>query len=84
MKSMLKSLGVMLAGLTLAAGAGAQTYTVLKNFNPNSNATGYQSTGTLVQGSDGTLYGVATLGGAGASGAGAPRCGATQMAVTSP
>jgi uncharacterized repeat protein (TIGR03803 family) len=66
MKMIVKTLCVMTAMLTLAAGA--QTYTVLKNFDPNGNATGYQPTGTLVQGPDGTLYGVATDGGAGASG----------------
>ncbi len=63
-----KRLCVTLAALSLAAGAGAQTYTVLKHFNPNINASGYQARGTLAQGPDGTLYGVATLGGAGAAG----------------
>ncbi|MGA2686009.1 MAG: choice-of-anchor tandem repeat GloVer-containing protein [Verrucomicrobiota bacterium] len=68
MKLTAKPLCVMTAVLALATGAGAQTYTVLRNFNPNSNATGYQPTGTPVQGPDGTLYGVATSGGSGASG----------------
>jgi uncharacterized repeat protein (TIGR03803 family) len=68
MKPMTKSLCLLLAIFTLAFGAQAQTYTVLKNFNPDSNPTGYQPIGTLAQGSDGTLYGVATSGGAEASG----------------
>jgi uncharacterized repeat protein (TIGR03803 family) len=63
-----KRLCVMVAVLSLTAGARAQTYTVLKNFNLNINATGYQADGTLVQGPDGTLYGVAKSGGSGASG----------------
>jgi len=57
-----------MALLALAAGAGAQTYTVLKHFNPNTNVTGLQAKGTLVQGPDGSLYGVATEGGTGAAG----------------
>ena len=52
----------------LVAGAGAQTFTVLKTFNPNINLTGLHAKGTLAQGPDGTLYGVTTDGGAGAAG----------------
>jgi uncharacterized repeat protein (TIGR03803 family) len=63
-----KQLCLMTAVLALAAGAGAQTFTVLKTFNPNINATGFHAWGTLVQGPDGTLYGVTTDGGAGGAG----------------
>ena len=66
MKMFLKPLCVVLAVLPLAAGA--QTYTVLKHFNPNTNVTGLHAKGTLVQGPDGSLYGVATDGGTGAAG----------------
>ena len=66
MKLTTKSLCLMLA--SLATAAGAQTYTVLKSFNPNINATGLHARGTLVQGPEGTLYGIATDGGAGAAG----------------
>ena len=51
--------------LSLAAGAGAQIFTVLKTFNPHINATGQHPVGTLVQEPDGMLYGVTTDGGAG-------------------
>ncbi|MGD0251648.1 MAG: choice-of-anchor tandem repeat GloVer-containing protein [Verrucomicrobiota bacterium] len=67
MKPMKRLCAVMVI-LSLAAGAGAQTFTVLKTFNPNINATGIHSMGTLAQGPDGTLYGVTTDGGAGAAG----------------
>ena len=60
MKLTIKPLWVMTAMLALATGAGAQTFTVLKTFNPNINATGKHSVGTLAQGPDGTLYGVTT------------------------
>ena len=63
-----KRLWVMLTVLALAAGAGAQTFTVLKTFNPNINATGLHAKGTLAQGPEGTLYGIAMDGGAGAAG----------------
>jgi len=63
-----KQLCLMTAVLALAAGAGAQTFTVLKTFNLNINATGFHAWGTLVQGPDGTLYGVTTDGGAGGAG----------------
>ena len=59
---------VTMAVPALAAGAGAQTFTVLKTFNPNINLNGLHARGTLVQGPDGTLYGIATDGGAGAAG----------------
>jgi len=59
---------VTVAMLLLAAGAGAQTFTVLKTFNPNINLNGLHAKGTLVQGPEGTLYGIATDGGAGAAG----------------
>ncbi len=65
---LMKRLCVVTAILSLAAGARAQTFTVLKSFNPNINATGKQSIGTLVQGPDGMLYGVTTDGGAGGAG----------------
>lgn len=68
MKLTMKLAGVLPAILLLATSTGAQTFTVLKHFNPNINATGYNPQGTPVQGSDGTLYGVATAGGAGAAG----------------
>ena len=68
MKLTVKPLCVMTAMLALATGAGAQTYTVLKSFNSNVNMTGFHAWGTPVQGPDGTLYGVTTDGGAGASG----------------
>lgn len=68
MNMIFKSTCLLLAILSLAAGAGAQTYTVLKSFNSNGNPTGYQPKGTLAQGTDGTLYGVAAMGGAGAAG----------------
>jgi len=64
----LKRLGCSVASLSLAAGAGAQTFTVLKTFNPNINATGIEARGTLALAPDGTLYGVAARGGAGAAG----------------
>jgi uncharacterized repeat protein (TIGR03803 family) len=66
MKMIVKPLCVMMAVLALTARA--QTFTVLKTFNPNINATGLHARGTLVQGPDGSLYGVATDGGAGAAG----------------
>jgi uncharacterized repeat protein (TIGR03803 family) len=59
---------VIAAVLSLTASAGAQTYTVLKHFNPNTNPSGIQPRGTLVPAADGTLYGVASTGGAGAAG----------------
>jgi len=62
----IKRLWLMLVFLT--AGAGAQTFTLLKTFDPNINVTGIQAEGTLAQGPDGTLYGVAALGGAGSAG----------------
>ena len=68
MNMTIKPLCVMTAVLALAAGAGAQTFTVLKTFNPNINLTGLHAKGTLAQGPDGTLYGVTTDGGAGAAG----------------
>jgi uncharacterized repeat protein (TIGR03803 family) len=68
MKLTIKPLWVMMTVLAMAAGAGAQTFTVLKTFNPNINATGKHSIGTLAQGPDGTLYGVTTDGGAGGAG----------------
>ena len=48
MKLTIKLLWVMTAMLAMAAGAGAQTFTVLKTFNPNINTTGFHSVGTLV------------------------------------
>jgi uncharacterized repeat protein (TIGR03803 family) len=69
MNKMFKPLGVLTAMLLLAAGAGAQTLTVLKTFNSKINATGQHPVGTLVQGPGGTLYGVTTDGGAGGAGA---------------
>ena len=66
-KTIVKLLCVMLAVLALAAGTEAQTYAVLKHFNPNTNVTGLHAKGTLVQGPDGSLYGVATDGGTGAA-----------------
>jgi uncharacterized repeat protein (TIGR03803 family) len=68
MKLTIKPLWVLTAMLAMAAGAGAQTFTVLKTFNPNINATGQHPVGTLAQGPDGTLYGVTTDGGAGGAG----------------
>jgi len=68
LKLTVKSLWVMTAVLALAVGAGAQTFTVLKTFNPHINVTGQHPVGTLVQGPDGTLYGVTTDGGAGGAG----------------
>ena len=65
---LMKRLCVVTAILSLAAGAGAQTFTVLKSFNPQINGTGQHPMGTLAQGPDGTLYGVTTDGGAGAAG----------------
>jgi uncharacterized repeat protein (TIGR03803 family) len=69
MKLTIKLLWMLTAMLALATGTGAQTFTVLKNFNPNINATGQNPVGTLAQGPDGTFYGVTTAGGAGAAGA---------------
>jgi uncharacterized repeat protein (TIGR03803 family) len=66
MKGIVKLLGVMM--VMLAVSAVAQTFTVLKTFNPNTNVEGLHARGTLVQGPDGTLYGVASDGGAGAAG----------------
>jgi uncharacterized repeat protein (TIGR03803 family) len=68
MKMTIKRLCPMMALLALVAGAGAQTFTVLKTFNPNINLNGLHARGTLAQGPDGTLYGVTTDGGAGAAG----------------
>ena len=68
MKLILKLLCVMTTSLALAAGAGAQTFTVLKTFNANINATGFHAWGTLAEGPDGMLYGVTTDGGAGGAG----------------
>jgi len=68
MKLTVKPLCVMTAVMALATGTGAQTFTVLKSFNSNINTTGYHAWGMPVQGPDGTLYGVTTDGGAGASG----------------
>ena len=65
---LMKRLCVVMAILSLAAGAGAQTFTVLKTFNSKINATGQHPVGTPVQGPDGTLYGVTTDGGAGGAG----------------
>ena len=48
--------------------ASAQTFTVLKTFNPKINVTGQHPVGTLAQGPDGMLYGVTTDGGAGGAG----------------
>jgi uncharacterized repeat protein (TIGR03803 family) len=53
----------------LAMQAWAQTFTVLKTFNPKINVTGQHPVGTLAQGPDGMLYGVTTDGGAGGAGA---------------
>ena len=64
----MKRLCMVMVIVSLASGAGAQTYTVLKTFNPNINPTGFHSFGTLAQGPDGTLYGVTTDGGAGGAG----------------
>ena len=68
MKLTIKPLWVMTAMVAMATGTSAQTFTVLKTFNPNINPTGFHSMGTLAQGPDGTLYGVTTDGGAGAAG----------------
>src|SRR5579859_834715 len=66
---LMKRLFAVTAILSLATGAGAQTFTVLKTFNSKINATGQHPVGTLVQGPGGTLYGVTTDGGAGGAGA---------------
>jgi uncharacterized repeat protein (TIGR03803 family) len=65
---LMKRLCVVTAILSLGAGAGAQTFTVLKTFNFRINVTGQHSVGTLAQGADGTLYGVTSDGGAGGAG----------------
>jgi uncharacterized repeat protein (TIGR03803 family) len=59
---------VILAVMSLAIGAPAQTFTVLETLNPNANATGSEPVSPLVQGPDSTLYGTASSGGANASG----------------
>jgi uncharacterized repeat protein (TIGR03803 family) len=66
--NLMKQLTAVAVMITLVTGAGAQTFTVLKSFNPNINATGKHSIGTLALGPDGTLYGVTTDGGAGGAG----------------
>ena len=66
MKTILRLLCAVAAVQAMAVGA--QTFTVLKTFNPDTSPTGYEPDGTLVQGPDGTLYGVVANGGANASG----------------
>lgn len=67
--SLTKRLCTVMVILSLAAADGAQTFTVLKTFNSKINATGQHPQGALVQGPDGTLYGITTDGGAGGAGA---------------
>jgi uncharacterized repeat protein (TIGR03803 family) len=64
----MKKWSAFLAFLACISTAGAQTYTVLKSFNPGENMGGMSPQGTLVQGPDGFLYGVTTAGGAGGAG----------------
>jgi uncharacterized repeat protein (TIGR03803 family) len=52
---------VVALALALAAGQ-AQTFTTLKSFGILSNVTGFNPQSTLVQGTDGTLYGTTKLG----------------------
>ena len=66
--NLMKRLCAVAVMISLAVGAGAQTFTVLKNFNSKINITGQHPVGTLVQGPDGTLYGVTTTGGGGGAG----------------
>src|SRR6202522_4277443 len=58
---------LLLAGL-LATNSPAQTFSVLDNFNPAANATGFTPEASLIAGPDSMLYGTATGGGAGAAG----------------
>ena len=57
----------LLAGF-VAASSGAQTLTVLKNFNAAANTTGSTPMAPLTLGPGNVLYGTASTGGAGASG----------------
>ena len=61
-------LALFILARLLAASATAQTFTVLKTFNPAANTTGSTPMSPLILGPGNTLYGTATGGGLGASG----------------
>jgi uncharacterized repeat protein (TIGR03803 family) len=59
-----RSLAALALIATMATRAPAQSFTVLRPFNPGAGSTGYAPQAALVQGPDNTLYGTASAGGA--------------------